>query len=111
MTAVFRIDRFAVPADAMPAFLDQLQRIDRLLATLPGCVQHRVLTQAEGEFNVLTLVEWESEAAMAAARGVVQRRYAEDGFDPPTFMRWLGVRPDFGLFAPAREAASTVAEA
>jgi len=100
--SVFRIDKFAVPADAMPAFLRRLRWIDQALAALPGCRQNRVMTERSGsEFNVATLVEWESSEAMAAARAQISRRYAEEGFDPTDFMKRLGVRADMGLFAGA----------
>ena len=101
-SSVFRIDKFAVPADAMPAFLKRLRWIDQALAALPGCRQNRVMTERSGsEFNVATLVEWESSEALAAARAQISRHYAEEGFDPTDFMKRLGVRADMGLFAGA----------
>jgi hypothetical protein len=97
---VFRIDKFAVPADALPAFMKRLRWIDQALAALPGCRQNRVMTERSGsEFNVATLVEWASPEAMAAARTQISRHYAEEGFDPTEFMKRLGVRADMGLFA------------
>lgn len=100
-TPVFRFDRFAVPQDALPAFMRRLRWIDEALGKLPGCRQNWVMTDCSGggEFNVATLVEWSSPEAMAAARTQIQRRYAEEGFDPTEFMRRLGVRADMGLFA------------
>ncbi|BCL75093.1 hypothetical protein JHS3_08290 [Jeongeupia sp. HS-3] len=99
-SSVFRIDRFAVPADALARFVAQLHSIDRLLADMPGCKQHQVLSRAdEAEaFNVMTIVEWASEEAMRSAKAVVQQHYAEAGFDPAAFMRELGVRPDFANY-------------
>jgi len=46
--SVFRIDKFSVPADAMPAFIEQVHRIQRTLGTVPGCQQNLVLTQTGG---------------------------------------------------------------
>lgn len=101
-SAVFRIDKFAVPQDALPVFMQRLHWIDQALAGLPGCRQNRVMTECSGsEFNVATLVEWSSHDAMAAARSHIQRRYAEEGFDPTEFMKRLGVRADLALFAGA----------
>jgi heme-degrading monooxygenase HmoA len=103
-TPVFRVDKFAVPADALPAFLARVKWVDQLLAQMPGCRQNLVLTQAGesgSEFNVTTIVEWESAEAMAAAKARAQRRYAEEGFDPAAFMRRVGVRADVGVYAPA----------
>ena len=99
---VFRIDKFAVPRDALPAFLRRLHAIDQALAAQPGCRQNRVMTEHSGsEFNVATLVEWASPEAMAQARAQIQQRYAEEGFDPTEFMKRLGVRADMALFAGA----------
>ncbi|SFN19518.1 hypothetical protein [Variovorax sp. OV329] len=100
--SVYRIDKFAVPADALPAFLKRLHWIDQAVAALPGCRQNRVMTERSGsEFNVATLVEWNSPEALAAARAQISRRYAEEGFDPTDFMKRLGVRADMGLFSGA----------
>lgn len=101
--SVFRVDKFAVPAGALPGFIERVHRIDRMLGAMPGCRQNLVLTQTggAGEFNVVTLVEWASAQAMAAAQAVVQKNYADEGFDPASFMRALGVRADMGLYANA----------
>jgi len=101
-TSVFRFDKFAVPQEVMPVFMQRIRWIDEALARLPGCRQNWVMTDCAGsEFNVATLVEWSSPQAMAAARTQIQRRYAQEGFDPTEFMRRLGVRADMGLFAGA----------
>jgi hypothetical protein len=99
-TSLFRLDRFAVPDAALPDFLAQVRRVDALLARERGCRQHLVLVQSEGgsEFNVATLVGWESEQAMSAAKRRMQAIYREEGFDPAAFMKKLGVRPDMAVF-------------
>jgi heme-degrading monooxygenase HmoA len=100
---VFRVDKFIVPAGALPAFMGRVHHTQHTLDTLPGCRQNLVLTQTggTGEYNVVTLVEWASAEAMAAAHGLMQRKYAEEGFDPATFMQGLGVRADLGLYGHA----------
>jgi heme-degrading monooxygenase HmoA len=104
---VFRIDRFKVPATAAAPFLARVHRIRELLAPQPGCRQNLVLTETGGDgvLRVITLVEWASPEAMAAARVSVQRRYAGEGFDPQAFMHQLGVEADFGVYAPAAASA------
>lgn len=99
-TSLFRVDKFAVPAASLGAFLERVHNVDRLLASQPGCKQNMVLTQTEGpgEFNVVTIVEWASAEAMAAARATMQAHYATEGFDPPVFMRSLGVRGDLSVY-------------
>lgn len=100
---VFRIDKFAVPADALPAFLEQVHRVRQTLGALPGCQQNLVLTQTggPGEFNVVTIVEWVNTQAIVAATAVMQKKYAAEGFDPSAFMQTLGVRADLGLYSKA----------
>jgi hypothetical protein len=101
--AVFRVDRFAVPAAAMPAFTRALHHIQQILGTQPGCRQNLVLTRegGPGEFNVVTLVEWAGTDELAAARVAVQAQYAKEGFNPATLMRELGVSADMGVYSPA----------
>ena len=65
-----------------------------------GCRQNLVLTQPDlaGEFNVMTLVEWSHESHFAAAKAVMQARYAQERFDPAAFMQQLGVQADLGTY-------------
>jgi heme-degrading monooxygenase HmoA len=100
---VFRVDRFTVPAAAMPAFIQALRHIQQILGGQPGCRQNLVLARdgGPGEFNLVTLVEWASADALAAARAAVQAQYAKEGFSPAALMRELGVRADMGVYSPA----------
>ena len=52
-------------------------------------------------FDVVTVVTWESEAAMAAAREAVTAEAAARGFDRDAFMARLGVTGDFGTYVDA----------
>lgn len=108
--SLFRVDKFAVPAASLSAFLARVHHVDRLLATQPGCVQNLVLTQTEGagEFNVVTIVEWASAEAMAGARATMQALHEREGFDPPAFMKSLGVRGDLSVYSRARGQPRTV---
>ncbi|WP_431095486.1 antibiotic biosynthesis monooxygenase [Polaromonas aquatica] len=98
---VFRVDKFVVPAESLPEFVAQLRRAHQILATLPGCQQKHVLTQTggDGQFNVVTVVEWANAQAVASAQAVMQGRFEEEGFDPATFRRKLGVRGDSGFYS------------
>ncbi|SMC29237.1 hypothetical protein SAMN02745857_03710 [Andreprevotia lacus DSM 23236] len=99
-TALFRIDRFIVPAAALAAFSARVHRIDRMVRELPGCKRNLVLTQAleNGNVRVLTLVEWADEATLHHAKAQIQQRYAAEGFDPQAFMNELGVEAEFGTY-------------
>lgn len=98
--AVFRIDAFAVPAAALSPFLERVRLTQAALDALPGCKQNLVLTRSggNGDFNLVTIVEWSDAESMANAKAHMQARYAEEGFDPANFMQSLGIRPDFGLY-------------
>lgn len=98
--AVFRIDRFVVPQKSETLFMERVQHIQSALDGLPQCAQNLVLTHLNpsGEMNVVTLVEWANAEAMAAASTRMKVRYVEENFDPQSFMKALGVKPDFGIF-------------
>lgn len=98
--SLHRIDKFVVPPDVVPAFVAQMQRIQQTLRSLPGCLRQMVLTQngGPGEFNVITLVEWDSAEAVAHAQRIVQRQFAEEGFNPAEFVRAHGIRADLGFY-------------
>lgn len=105
---VFRLDHFAVPAAAMPAFVERLRYTQQALDGMPGCRQNLVLSRvgAGGEYDIATLVEWESAEAVAAAKAAMQQRYAAAGFDPAEFMRALGIRADMASYVPTPFAAA-----
>jgi heme-degrading monooxygenase HmoA len=99
--SVYKVDRFTVPAAAMIAFTARLEQISHTLADQPGCLQSLILVEQGaigGNQEVVTVVHWESEATFAAARVKLQMRYAAEGFNPPTFMRELGVNASMGVF-------------
>ncbi|HEY9102462.1 antibiotic biosynthesis monooxygenase [Chitinimonas sp.] len=99
-TTLYRVDKFTVPLAAVAVFTERLRTIQQLLSGQPGVRQNLVLTQPAGldATQMVTIVEWESEAAMAAAKAFTQRHYAEQGFNPAAFMQEHGIRPDFGVY-------------
>lgn len=101
--ALHRIDKFSVPAEARSEFLAQVRATHRLLDRQPGLIRNDVTVLAHGDssFDVVTVVTWESEAAMAAAREAVTAEAAARGFDRGTFMARLGVTGDFGTYVDA----------
>ncbi len=98
--SVFRIDKFVVPSQSLPAFVERIRHVQRMLETLPGCLQKHVLTQTgdASEFDVVTVVEWASADAVASAQAVMQKQLASEGFDLQAFRKKLGVRGDSGLY-------------
>lgn len=101
--SLFRIDRFDVPAQAMPAFLARLHRTRQALDAMPGCKQNLVLHQegGAGGYNVITIVEWSDAETLDAAKTAMRARYAEEGFDPGAFMRELDIKADMGVYRDA----------
>jgi heme-degrading monooxygenase HmoA len=101
--SVFRIDKFVVPSQSISAFVERIHHVQRMLGELPGCLQKHVLTQTgdSSEFDVVTVVEWASADAIAAAQAVMQQQLASEGFDLQAFRKKLGVRGDSGLYREA----------
>ena len=60
--AVFRVDKFVVPAEAREEILRKVRATHELLRVQQGFVQDFVLEQfsGPGEFNLVTIVEWEN---------------------------------------------------
>jgi heme-degrading monooxygenase HmoA len=102
-TSVFRIDKFVVPSQSISAFVERIHHVQRMLGEQPGCLQKHVLTQTgdSSEFDVVTVVEWASADAVAAAQAVMQQQLASEGFDIQAFSKKLGVRGDSGMYREA----------
>ena len=64
--SVFRVDKFVVPAEARDEILSKARMTHELLRQQEGFVQDFLLEQfsGPGEFNIVTMVEWESQAAV-----------------------------------------------
>ncbi|RVC06719.1 antibiotic biosynthesis monooxygenase, partial [Mesorhizobium sp. M7A.F.Ca.CA.002.15.2.1] len=64
--SVFRVDKFVVPAGAREEILAKVRTTHELLRLQHGFVQDFLLEQfsGPGEFNLVTIVEWESQAAV-----------------------------------------------
>lgn len=101
--SVFRIDKFVVPSQSISAFVERIHQVQRMLGEQPGCLQKHVLIQTgdSSEFDVVTVVEWASADAVAAAQAVMQKQFAVEGFDLQAFRKKLGVRGDSGMYREA----------
>ena len=64
--SVFRVDKFVVPAAAREEIIGKVKATHELLRRQDGFVQDFLLEQfsGPGEFNLVTIVEWESQAAV-----------------------------------------------
>lgn len=99
--SVFRIDSFAVPAEAREAFMAQIRDTKNFLDEQQGCLQNLVLEHHSGahRFNVVTVVEWESEVAFASAKAAMMEKRRTTGLDPSQFLSALGIEANMSNYA------------
>jgi heme-degrading monooxygenase HmoA len=97
---LYRVDKFVVPAHAREEFVSKVQTTHELLRTLPGFVQDFVLEQSSGpgEFNMVTIVEWDSVEAIEPARAAVLAKHQEMNFNPQEMFARLGIKADLGNY-------------
>ena len=99
-TKVYRVDKFIVPTHAREEFLEKVQATHVVLRSQAGFVQDFILEQASGpgEFNFVTLVEWENAGAMEPVRQAVTALHKRMNFDPQELFARLGIRADLGNY-------------
>jgi heme-degrading monooxygenase HmoA len=99
-TRIYRVDRFSVPPQAREEFLEKVQATHGLLRSQAGFVEDAILEQASGpgEFNFVTIVEWENAEAMEPARRAVAALHEQMNLDPREMFTRLGIRADLGNF-------------
>ncbi|RYB97028.1 hypothetical protein [Ciceribacter ferrooxidans] len=99
-TSIFRVDRMTCPADHRLALEDRLAIIHGYFETLPGCLYNKVAIADGGEtVHLVTIVEWESQKALADAKAKVAEFYGAIDFDPKAFMAERGIVAEFGTYA------------
>lgn len=98
--AVWRIDKFAVPAAARDEFLDRVAATHAVLRQQPGFVRDELLEQVSGpgEFNIVTIALWQTQAHIDAAREAVTAMHRQTGFDPKATLARLGIRADIANY-------------
>lgn len=98
--SIFRVDKFVVPAAAREEFLSKVRPTHELFDTLEGCRQNLVLEQVAGpgEFNIVTIVEWDNAAAVEKAKSAVQALHARLGIRPREVFARLGVKADMASY-------------
>lgn len=97
---IYRVDKFIVPRKAREEFIVRVRSAHKVLRTLPGFLQDFVLEQLSGpgEFNVVTIVEWDRAESMENAKAAVARRYKEMNFNPQEFIERSGIKTDIGEY-------------
>ncbi|MBX3014527.1 MAG: antibiotic biosynthesis monooxygenase [Caldilineaceae bacterium] len=98
---LYRIDKFVVPAAARAEFMERVEMTHTLLRTFPGFRQDLMFEQTSGpgSFNFITLVVWESAAAMEAAKQAVQAHQQAIGFNPNELRERLQIQADIATYS------------
>ena len=98
--SVFRVDKFVVPAAAREEILAKVRTTHELLRLQQGFVQDFLLEQfsGPGEFNLVTIVEWESQSVVDRVVPIVTAEHARAGFNPQETIARLGVRADIANY-------------
>lgn len=99
--AVFFIDKFFIPADAVKEFSDRMQRNRDLIKTQPGFVEDAVYKHTDNDGNLLciTVAQWANMDALNKAKTTVQAAYQQEGFDMAAMMKRLNISIDRGTYS------------
>jgi heme-degrading monooxygenase HmoA len=97
---IYRVDKFSVPERARDEVISRVRETHALLKTLPGFVQDFVLEQSSGsgQFNFVTIVEWEDAQSMVNAKAAVTAMHKELNFNPQEMYARLGISAELGLY-------------
>jgi heme-degrading monooxygenase HmoA len=99
-SSVFRVDKFVVPANAREEILTKVRMTHDLLRQQQGFVQDFLLEQfsGPGEFNLVTIVEWQSQASVDKVVPIIKAAHQRIGFNPQETIARLGVRADIANY-------------
>jgi heme-degrading monooxygenase HmoA len=99
---IYRVDKFVVPDHAREEFISRVRNTHQLLRTLRGFLQDFVLEQSAGpgEFNFVTMVEWDGLASLENARAAVMAMHKETHFNPQEMFARLGIKTDLANYRP-----------
>lgn len=97
---IYRVDKFIVPLHAREAFIGKVRITHELLRTLPGFLQDFVLEQSAGpgEFNFVTLAEWENPECFENAKAAVLALHKQMNFNPQEVFVRLGIQSDLANY-------------
>lgn len=97
---VYRVDKFVVPEHARDESLAKVRNTHELLKSLPGFLQDYVLEQfsGPGEFNFVTIVEWDSTRSIENAKEAVMTMYKKANFNPQEMFARLGIKADLANY-------------
>jgi heme-degrading monooxygenase HmoA len=98
--SVFRVDKFVVPGEARQEIIAKVRMTHELLRQQQGFVQDFLLEQfsGPGEFNLVTIVEWESQVAVDKVVPIVKAAHERIAFNPQETIARLGVKADIANY-------------
>lgn len=98
---VVRVNRFSVPEEARPQFMELIERTHRVMREQPGFIDDMVLEQqAGGLLSLVTIIQFEGEHVLQPIIAAVARSDREAGIDRQALSRELGVEANVGFYAP-----------
>jgi len=101
---IYRVDKFVVPASSRDEFLARARDVKDFLKCQEGFVRSTYLEQfaGPGQFNLVTIVEWKSEAHVEQVKEAKQAKDAlavqEGGETREQFYQRLDIKADLGFF-------------
>lgn len=97
---VFRVDKFVVPEAARDEFVARVAATHGILRNQSGFVRDSLLEKVAGpgEFNIVTVVEWESQAHIDEAKTAVIAMHKQSGFSPQEAFARLGIQADIANY-------------
>jgi len=97
---VYRVDKFIVPTHARDEFLKNVLHTHEFLRTLPGFLQDFLLEQSSGpgQFNFVTIVEWDSMESVEKAKPAVMAMHKEINFNSQELFARLEIEADLGYY-------------
>ena len=98
---VYRVDKFIVPTPAREEFFEKALHTQKFLRSLPGFLQDFVLEQSSenGEFKVVTIVEWDSMESVEKAKPVVMAMHKEIDLNAQEMFTRLGIKVEQGYYS------------
>jgi heme-degrading monooxygenase HmoA len=97
---IYRVDKFIVPATGREEFLARANAIRDVLKKQPGFIRDSYLEQiaGPGEFNIVTVAEWQSQADIDQAKVAVAAFMQSTKLDPQEMYQRLGIKADIAFY-------------
>lgn len=97
---VYFIDKFLVPAQAKPEFLQRANINRNYIKTLPGFIEDAAYecNDEQGNMVYITIAVWKNEESLSKAKEAVQAEYKKQGFNPAAMLERLHITMDRGIY-------------